>query len=215
LGRQGIWKKPRLFLDEPVHKRTVLEANTCSALDEILSCRLRRPASMDKLAPDDVPWFMWKTGTSSGRRDAWAVGHNRKVAIGVWAGRFSGLGDVELVGAKAAELLLARLFDLPALRVVEAPPRATPWTVTQPLPPPPERSETPTITSPRTGSTFIAMSGQAIVRPHLSHPADTWFLNGLRIDGDAAQRLVLSPGRYELRSVDAAGMASAISFILR
>lgn len=216
LGRQGIWQKPRLFLDEPIQKRTVLDANVCASLDEILSSRQRRPAGMDKLAPDDVPWFMWKTGTSSGRRDAWAIGHNRKVAIGVWAGRFSGLGDVELVGGKAAEPLLAQLFDLPALRVIEAPPPATAWTVTQPLPPPPERSETPTITAPRSGSTFIAMAGQAIVRPHLSHPASvTWFLNGLRIEDDAAERLVLSPGRYELRSVDGTGTASAVSFVVR
>ena len=216
LGRAGTWQKPRLFLDEPVQKRTVLDANICAALDEILSSRERRPAGMDKLAPHDVPWFMWKTGTSSGRRDAWAVGHNRKVAIGIWTGRFSGLGDAELTGAKCAEPLLARLFDLPSLRTSADPPPAASWTVGQPLPAPPERSESPTIVSPRNGSTFVALSGQAIVRPRLSRSAEvTWFLNGLRIQSDAAARLTLAPGRYELRSVDAAGTCSAVTFAVR
>jgi hypothetical protein len=50
----------------------------------------------------------------------------------------------------------------------------------------------------------------------LSKPAEvSWFLNGLRMEGEAAARLALSPGRYELRSVDAAGTASAVSFVVR
>lgn len=216
LGRAGVWQQPRLLLTDPVRTRPALSANVCAALDEVLSSRQRRPAGMEQLAPHDVPWFMWKTGTSSGRRDAWALGHNRKVAIGVWVGRFSGLGDADLTGAKSAEPLLARLFDLPTLRRSEDPPPPARWTVDQPLPPPPERADALCIASPRTGSTFIALSGQAIVRPRLSHNADvTWFLNGRRLDPDPAPRLALTPGRYELRCVDPAGTASAVAFQVR
>ena len=54
--------------------------------------------------------FMWKTGTSSGHRDAWAVGHNGLVAIGVWVGHFSGAGDPGFIGAEVAEPILAELM---------------------------------------------------------------------------------------------------------
>ncbi len=216
IGRGGTWRQPRLFLDEPVQSRPAIEPNVCAALDEVLSSRQRRPAGMDKLAPHDVPWFMWKTGTSSGRRDAWAVGHNRKVAIGVWVGRFSGLGDAELTGARSAEPLLGRLFDLPALRSETDPPPPLPLMVDSPLPPPPERSEPLYIASPRTGSTFVALSGTAVVRPRLSRPAEvTWFLNGQALADRAAPRLALPPGRYELRCVSPAGDASAVRFVVR
>lgn len=216
LGRGGTWQAPCLFLDDPIQRHTVLQANICAALDDILSTSQRRPSGMEQLAPQDVPWFMWKTGTSSGRRDAWAVGHNHRVAIGVWVGRFSGLGDAALTGARAAEPLLARLFDLPDLRTTSCPPPALNWTANQPLPPPPERSSALRIISPHSGSTFVAMAGQAVVRPRLNRQAEvTWFLNGLRLENGAAPRLALAPGRYELRCVDAAGAASAVKFQVR
>ncbi len=216
LGRGGTWLQPRLFLDEPILSRPAIEPNVCATLDDILSSRQRRPGGMDKLAPHDVPWFMWKTGTSSGRRDAWAVGHNRKVAIGVWVGRFNGLGDAELTGARSAEPLLARLFDLPALRSDADPPQARPLLVNEPLPPPPERIEPLHIASPRAGSTFIAIGGTAVVRPRLSRPADvTWFLNGQALTARDDPRLALTPGRYELRCVNPAGDASAVKFAVR
>ncbi|MBL9089121.1 MAG: hypothetical protein JNM10_18420, partial [Planctomycetia bacterium] len=44
----------------------------------------------------------WTTGTSSGRRDAWAVGWTARVAIVVWRGRLDGAGDDALVGARLA-----------------------------------------------------------------------------------------------------------------
>lgn len=61
------------------------------------------------------PW-MWKTGTSSGNRDAWAVGHDGRHAVGVWVGRFSGSGDPAFVGSRAAEPLLLELLAHPRLR---------------------------------------------------------------------------------------------------
>lgn len=216
IGRSGTWQQPRLFLDDPVQTRSVLDPNVCTAIDDILSSHQRRPGGMEQLAPHDVPWFMWKTGTSSGRRDAWALGHNHKVAVGIWTGRFSGLGDADLTGKQCAEPLLARVFDLPMLRTQAEPPPARPWLVSQPLPTPPECAKSPTILTPRAGSTFIAVNGRAVIRPRLSRPTSvTWFLNGLQVQDDAAARLTLSPGRYELRCVDAAGAASAVMFAVR
>jgi penicillin-binding protein 1C len=226
IGRGGTWQQPRLFLDDPVQTRCALDPNICATLDEILSSRQRRPAGMHTTAAGDVPWFMWKTGTSSGRRDAWAVGHNRRVAIGVWAGRFSGTGSPCLTGAAIAEPLLARLFNLPGLRTTEAPPAAQPWIVSNPIPPPAEVAQRLAILSPRDGSTFAAISGRALIHPKINHPADaTWFLNGRRLQPDAAIRLSLPPGRYELRCVTTASevndgpgigpLASAVRFVVR
>lgn len=59
--------------------------------------------------------WMWKTGTSSGNRDAWAVGHDGRHAVGVWVGRFSGSGDPAFVGSRAAEPLLLELLGHPRL----------------------------------------------------------------------------------------------------
>jgi len=54
----------------------------------------------------------WKTGTSYGFRDAWAVGLDARYAIGVWAGNANGEGRPGLVGLNAAAPLLFELFNL-------------------------------------------------------------------------------------------------------
>jgi penicillin-binding protein 1C len=53
----------------------------------------------------------WKTGTSFGFRDAWAIGFTPDFTIGVWAGNADGTGRPGLVGTTAAAPLL---FDLAA-----------------------------------------------------------------------------------------------------
>ncbi len=54
----------------------------------------------------------WKTGTSFGFRDAWAVGVNQRYAVGVWAGNADGEGRPGLVGVVAAAPVLFDLFNL-------------------------------------------------------------------------------------------------------
>lgn len=51
----------------------------------------------------------WKTGTSYGHRDAWAVGVTPNYTVAVWVGNASGQGVAGLTGASAAAPLL---FDL-------------------------------------------------------------------------------------------------------
>ncbi len=56
----------------------------------------------------------WKTGTSFGSRDAWAVGVSSKYAVGVWLGNSSGEGRPGLTGIGTAAPLMFDLFsDLP------------------------------------------------------------------------------------------------------
>ena len=54
----------------------------------------------------------WKTGTSIGFRDAWAVGVTPKYAVGVWVGNADGEGRPSLIGVEAAAPILFDLFDL-------------------------------------------------------------------------------------------------------
>jgi penicillin-binding protein 1C len=54
----------------------------------------------------------WKTGTSFGFRDAWAVGVTSKYAVGIWAGNADGEGRPGLVGIKAAAPVLFNVLDL-------------------------------------------------------------------------------------------------------
>ncbi|MBI5539221.1 MAG: penicillin-binding protein 1C [Bacteroidia bacterium] len=54
----------------------------------------------------------WKTGTSFGFRDGWAIGVTPKYAIGVWVGNADGEGRPELTGIKVAAPILFDLFSL-------------------------------------------------------------------------------------------------------
>ncbi|MFP4662014.1 MAG: penicillin-binding protein 1C [Halanaerobiales bacterium] len=53
----------------------------------------------------------WKTGTSYGNRDAWAVGVSPRWTIAVWVGNFSGEENKNLTGLDAAAPLLFRIFN--------------------------------------------------------------------------------------------------------
>jgi penicillin-binding protein 1C len=57
----------------------------------------------------------WKTGTSWGLRDGWAVGSSTRYTVGVWTGNASGAGVPGLTGSAAAAPLLFALHNrLPA-----------------------------------------------------------------------------------------------------
>ena len=56
----------------------------------------------------------WKTGTSHGFRDAWAVGVSPEWVVGIWVGNADGEGRPGLVGVRAAAPILFDVFrELP------------------------------------------------------------------------------------------------------
>jgi penicillin-binding protein 1C len=60
---------------------------------------------------DDSKQIAWKTGTSYGFKDAWAIGATKDYVVGVWAGNADGEGRPGLVGVEAAAPLLFSVFD--------------------------------------------------------------------------------------------------------
>jgi penicillin-binding protein 1C len=213
-GREGKFTPAHLFPDESTDPAKVFNPNVCAAVNDILSSRQRRPAGMENSSPEEIPWFMWKTGTSSARRDAWAVGHNMHFAIGVWVGRFRGTGRLEYVGAIAAEPLLAELFDLPQLRNIASPKPAAPLIVKKPLPLQPVHREKLRIINPQNGHIYIALNERTPIHPSAnSNRKLLWFLNGKMIAD--AKNILISPGSYTLLCLSAQGKSDQITFTVR
>ena len=117
----------------------------------------------------------FKTGTSYGYRDAWSVGFDGRITIGVWVGRPDGAPVPGLVGRTAAAPILfdafARTGKIPA--ALPKPPKGALIASNAKLPLPLRRFR-PVGELVRTGS------DQA---PHIQFP-----LNGSRIDVDRSAR---------------------------
>ena len=61
---------------------------------------------------DSSKQIAWKTGTSFGYRDAWAIGTTKDYVVGVWVGNADGEGRPGLVGVQTAAPILFDVFDL-------------------------------------------------------------------------------------------------------
>lgn len=90
---------------------------TFAALTEV-----NRPEEIDWKSIPSMHPVAWKTGTSYGFRDAWAVGVTPRYAVGVWVGNATGEGKPGLVGAQTAGPVLFDVFNLlPASQWFESP----------------------------------------------------------------------------------------------
>ena len=90
---------------------------TFDALKEV-----NRPEEIDWKSIPSMQTIAWKTGTSYGFRDAWAVGVTPRYAVGVWVGNATGEGKPGLVGAQTAGPVLFDIFNyLPSSSWFERP----------------------------------------------------------------------------------------------
>lgn len=80
---------------------------TFDALKEV-----NRPEEIDWKSIPSMQTIAWKTGTSHGFRDAWAVGVTARYAVGVWVGNATGEGKPGLIGALTAGPVLFDIFNL-------------------------------------------------------------------------------------------------------
>lgn len=117
LANTGVLKQLRIFEENTDDNVSVSEARLFSEGSAWLVLnslkKLHRPGSEYywREFNNQVP-VAWKTGTSYGQKDGWAIGVNRQWVIGVWAGNFNGQGNASLSGAKSAAPLLFSLFNL-------------------------------------------------------------------------------------------------------
>jgi penicillin-binding protein 1C len=65
----------------------------------------------------------WKTGTSYGYRDAWAIGTTPEYVVGVWAGNADGEGRPGLTGTSSAAPVMFQVFQ----QLKSQPEFFTPW----------------------------------------------------------------------------------------
>ncbi len=61
---------------------------------------------------DSSKEIAWKTGTSFGNKDAWAIGVTKDYVVGVWTGNADGEGRPEHIGVSSAAPILFDVFDV-------------------------------------------------------------------------------------------------------
>lgn len=93
--------------DEPILLSAAAIYQTFEAMQEV-----ERPNSQGEWQHfDSGKPIAWKTGTSFGFRDAWAVGLTPKYTVGVWVGNADGEGRPGLIGVHAAAPILFDVFE--------------------------------------------------------------------------------------------------------
>jgi penicillin-binding protein 1C len=173
----------------------------------------------------------FKTGTSYGYRDAWAVGYDGRMTIGVWVGRADGAPVPGLVGRAAAAPILfdafARSGNAPA-PLVHAP-EGVVFATTSKLPPPLQRftpedgvsaaADPPRIMFPPDGARIeLPKSGpvEPVALKITGGAAPlTVIVNGVPLEGQGGRHTVFfapdGPGFVRLTVMDASGAADSVT----
>jgi len=187
--------------------------------------------------PDNAPpgRIAFKTGTSYGYRDAWAVGYDGRMTIGVWVGRADGTPVPGLVGRAAAAPILfdafARCGNAPA-PLAHAPKGAV-FAATNKLPPPLQHfssdgslsaaSEPPRIMFPPDGARIELAKGAAPEPVALKIAGGaaplTVMVNGVPLAAQGGRRTLFfapdGPGFVRLTVMDARGATDSVSVRLQ
>ena len=124
LARGGMAGRPRLTPDAPLVETRLMSPGAAFIVREILENGGRPDAPFRETAAR----IAWKTGTSFGFRDAWAVGVTDRYTVGIWVGRPDGTPNPGHFGANTAAPLVKDL--LAALGPTASKPRVVPPSVT-------------------------------------------------------------------------------------
>ncbi|MEZ7796181.1 peptidoglycan glycosyltransferase PbpC [Citrobacter pasteurii] len=108
-ARQGNAGKLRLQPDDPLLERPLMSAGAAWIIRRIMADEAQ--PLPDNALSRVVP-LAWKTGTSYGYRDAWAIGVNARYVIGIWTGRPDGTPVVGQFGFASAVPLLNQVNNL-------------------------------------------------------------------------------------------------------
>ena len=106
LARAGVAGRPRLTPDAPQQDTRLMSAGAAFIVREILENGGRPDAPFRESAAR----VAWKTGTSFGFRDAWAIGVTDRYTLGIWVGRPDGTPNPGHFGANTAAPLVKDLL---------------------------------------------------------------------------------------------------------
>jgi penicillin-binding protein 1C len=109
-ARGGIAGKPRYVADAPVEEARLMSEGAAFIIRDVLESGgpVARQVEGGVGARRGI---MWKTGTSFGFRDAWAVGVSDRYTVGVWVGRPDGTPNPGFFGANVAAPMLVDVFS--------------------------------------------------------------------------------------------------------
>ncbi len=186
--------------------------------------------------PENAPHgrIAYKTGTSYGYRDAWAVGFDGKLTIGVWVGRPDGAPVPGLIGRAAAAPILFDAFARTGLTPARLPraPKGAIIATTGKLPPPlqhfrpggfagAEAAQTPRILFPPDGARIelTRANGEAPDPVPLKIAGGagplTVLVDGVPLAANTAKRVLFfaphGPGFLRLTVTDSRGAADSVT----
>ncbi|GAA0715074.1 penicillin-binding protein 1C [Dokdonella soli] len=131
LNRAGVGGRVRYAQDDTMTERRVLSDGAAWIVRDILEANPRPGYSPGTFDPGSRPRVAWKTGTSYGFRDAWAVGATRRYTVAVWIGRPDGTPLPGQYGAVTALPLMFQVVDSLPRNALSAAPEPPPAGVTQ------------------------------------------------------------------------------------
>ncbi|AZF35434.1 Penicillin-insensitive transglycosylase & transpeptidase PBP-1C [Pseudomonas sp. R4-39-08] len=114
-ARDGKSATLRLQPDDALRERPLLSPGAAWIVRRILSGQAR-PDRDPRAELVQRPTLAWKTGTSYGFRDAWAIGVGPRYLIGVWIGRPDGTPVPGQFGLASAAPLMLQVHDVLANR---------------------------------------------------------------------------------------------------
>jgi penicillin-binding protein 1C len=131
-ARDGKSATLRLQPDDALRERPLLSPGAAWIVRRILSGQAR-PDRDPRAELVQRPTLAWKTGTSYGFRDAWAIGVGPRYLIGVWIGRPDGTPVPGQFGLASAAPLMLQVHDVltnrDSQRGISAPVKAVPANV--------------------------------------------------------------------------------------
>lgn len=131
-ARDGKSANIRLQPDDVLRERPLLSPGSAWIVRRILSGQAR-PDRDPRAELVQRPVLAWKTGTSYGFRDAWAIGVGPRYLIGVWIGRPDGTPVPGQFGLASAAPLMLQVHDVltnrDSQRGITAPVKPVPFNV--------------------------------------------------------------------------------------
>lgn len=110
-ARKGMLAQIRMQPDDPMQERPLLSPGAAWITRRILLGQTR-PDRDPRAGLAERGGIAWKTGTSYGFRDAWAIGVGPRHLIGVWIGRPDGTPVPGQYGRASATPLLLQVHDI-------------------------------------------------------------------------------------------------------